>query len=532
MSLSARRAGAASTGLVVLVGGLLAASAVSGPAYASRTVSESYTVPADGVLRMTGHGYGHGHGMSQYGAQGAAQRGLTHQQILAFYYPGTTVRTTTGTIRVLISADTDHDVRVAPSAGLRIREVGSGVTYPLPATAGIAAWRLRVVGGLTTLEYDRSGWHAYRPGGDPIAGDAEFYRAGSVALQVGSATRVYRGALRLSGGATVNVLGVDDYVRGVVPREMPASWEPAAVRSQAVAARTYGAFDREAHPVRAWQTCDTTSCQVYGGVAAEDARSNAAVDATAGQVLTYGGTPAFTQFGSSSGGWLAAGSMPYLVAKADPYDAFSGNPVNTWSTTVTRAAVQRAWPALGTLRRVVVTQRDGNGQWSGRVESMVLDGTRSDVTVAGTTFRSRLGLRSQWFRFGALGTAPTPTPTPAPTPAPTQPAPAVTPTAITLRWRALGGTVSVLGRATTREYAVAGGHARVFQHGRIWSDPRGVARELHGPVLRPYVRRGGATSRLGFPLTAPIRHAQGAYARFGHGTLFVYTGGRVKTTYR
>ena len=91
------------------------------PGQASRTVSESYVVPANGVLKLTGHGFGHGHGMSQYGAQGAALKGLTHRQILAFYYPGTTLGTTTGTIRVLISADTDSDVRVLPTSGLRVR---------------------------------------------------------------------------------------------------------------------------------------------------------------------------------------------------------------------------------------------------------------------------------------------------------------------------------------------------------------------------------------------------------------------------
>ena len=87
------------------------------PGQASRTVSESYAVPANGELALTGHGFGHGHGMSQYGAQGAALKGLTHRQILAFYYPGTTLGTTTGTIRVLISADTDDDVRVLPAGG-------------------------------------------------------------------------------------------------------------------------------------------------------------------------------------------------------------------------------------------------------------------------------------------------------------------------------------------------------------------------------------------------------------------------------
>ena len=495
------------------------------PGQASRTVSESYVVPANGVLKLTGHGFGHGHGMSQYGAQGAALKGLTHRQILAFYYPGTTLGTTTGTIRVLISADSDGDVRVLPPAGLRVREVSSGATYALP-TSGITTWRLRTVSGRTSIEYDNGAWHAYKPGGKLLSGDAEFYRSGSVALRVGSATRTYRGAMRLSAGHTVNVLSMDDYVKGVVPREMPASWDPDAVRSQAVAARTYAAFDRAAHPTRSYQTCDTTSCQVYGGLGSEDSRSNAAVVATANQVLNYGGKPAFTQFGSSSGGWLAAGSQPYLVAKADPYDGWSGNGVHTWSTTITRAAIQKAWPSLGTLNRVLVTQRDGHGEWYGRVEKMVLDGSKANVTLTGSTFRSKFGLRSPWFRFG------TGAPVPAATTGPTTPAaPAATATPITLRWRAIGGRDSILGSPTTREYSVAAGRTRGFQHGRMFYHLGAGAHELYGRVLRAYLKRGGATSKLGFPRTRPLAHAKGVYARFEKGVLFVYRSGRVKVTY-
>src|SRR4051794_622493 len=115
MSRFLRRGRVAALGLAVLATMLVTAA----PGQASRSVSESYPVPANGVLQLTGHGFGHGHGMSQYGAQGAALKGLTHRQILAYYYPGTTLSTTPGSIRVLISADTDGDVRVLPSTGLR-----------------------------------------------------------------------------------------------------------------------------------------------------------------------------------------------------------------------------------------------------------------------------------------------------------------------------------------------------------------------------------------------------------------------------
>ena len=149
------------------------------PGAASRTVSQAYTVPANGVLKLTGHGYGHGHGMSQYGARGAARQGLTHRQILAFYYPGTTVATAGGTIRVLITADTDNDVRVVPASGLRVREVGGSPSYTLPTPARTTTWRLRTVGGKTVLDYYNGSWHAYRPGGKALTGDAEFHRPGT-----------------------------------------------------------------------------------------------------------------------------------------------------------------------------------------------------------------------------------------------------------------------------------------------------------------------------------------------------------------
>ncbi len=524
MARSSWRLRASAAGVAVLSTTVVTA-LLPGPAEASRTVNQSYAVPADGRLRLTGHGYGHGHGMSQYGAQGAAKQGLTYRQILAFYYPGTTLATTSGPIRVLLTGDTDNDVRVLPASGLRIRDTGNGATYALPATAGIKTWRLRTVSGRTVLDYDNGAWRTHLPAGKALSGGGEFYRPGSVVLRIAGTTRNYRGALRLASSDTVNVLSLDDYVMGVVPREMPASWEPAAVRAQAVAARTYAAWERDEHPTRHYQTCDTTSCQVYGGVAAEDSRSNAAVAATANQVLTYQGKPAFTQFGSSSGGWLSAGSRPYLVAKADGYDGHSANPMHTWTMTVTRAAIQRAWPSLGTLQRVVITRRDGNGDWYGRIEQMVLDGSKANVTISGATFRSRFGLRSHWFRFGTG--AVTPTPPPSTQPPPPVPGP-VNVTAITLRWRAIGGYSSRLGRPTGVEYSLAGGRARHFQGGRIYAKYGVGAHELFGKVLKAYVRRGAAASRLGFPRTAPGRFKRGTYAHFENGVLKVFRSGRVK----
>ena len=388
---------------------LLAALVTSSVPAGGVEVNQSFPVPAGRSVVLVGHGFGHGHGMSQYGAQGAAKQGLTYRQIIDFYYPGTTWSEVSGGVRVLISADTTSDVVVKAVPGLRLTDIGSSTTYPLPMPSGVKRWRITVgAGHKSVVQYLTGTWHRWRPGGrGALVGDGQFGASTPLTLFTPSGARTYRGALRSAspvvGGKardTVNVLSMDDYLQGVIPREMPASWLPEAVRAQAVAARTYATWSRDQYPTRYYQICDTSYCPVYGGQGAEDPRSNDAVTATANQILTYDGKPAFTQFSSSSGGWTSAGSVPYLTARADPYDDYTGNPVHAWSTDLGAARIERAYPALGTLKGIQVTRRDGNGDWKGRVWTLVLDGTKSDVTVSGDSFRARFGLRSAWFTIG------------------------------------------------------------------------------------------------------------------------------------
>ncbi len=105
---------AVATGLAALG---LSVGLATGSADASVAVDQSYPVPASRVMTLHGHGFGHGHGMSQYGAYGAAKQGLDYRQIIDFYYPGTSWSTVTGTVRVLITADTTSDVQVSPLPG-------------------------------------------------------------------------------------------------------------------------------------------------------------------------------------------------------------------------------------------------------------------------------------------------------------------------------------------------------------------------------------------------------------------------------
>jgi SpoIID/LytB domain protein len=195
---------------------------------------------------------------------------------------------------------------------------------------------------------------------------------------------------------TVNRVSLESYVQGVVPREMPALWRTAALRAQAIATRTYAAFEARSSGGQPWNLCDTSSCQVYGGKSAEAPTANAAVRATRHQVRLFHGRPAFTQFGSSDGGWTAAGGKRYLPAKKDPYEKYSGNPYHSWSVKVTSRRIAKAW-GLGTLRSIRVDKREGHGQWHGRVQKLTLVGSKATRHLTGDQFRVGLGLRSTWF---------------------------------------------------------------------------------------------------------------------------------------
>jgi SpoIID/LytB domain protein len=405
--------GGALAGLILSTTGALPASgsaaSAAQAAAASVRVDQTYPMPASGSIEMTGHGFGHGHGMSQYGAEGAARQGKSWGQILDFYYPGTSFGSSKGRISVLISANTSRFTTVEPRRGLRVKNVTTRESRTLP-DKGASRWRLAVSSnGDSRIEYLTDRWRIWKT----WPGLLEFYAGGlSLRLFIGDTAVRYRGTMRSAipepgtiRRQTVNVVNIEHYLYGVVAKEMPASWSPDAVRSQAVAARTYAVRQKRSPLTRTYQICDTTACQVYGGVPFEDRRSNAAVDATEHRILTYEGRPAFTQFSSSSGGWTAASSVPYMPAQRDPYDGWSGNRNHTWTMDLDVAKVERAWSSIGDLEAIRIVSRTGDGEWGGRVDSMVLVGSERELSIRGTEFRSKLGLRSTWFEFDQLPAA-------------------------------------------------------------------------------------------------------------------------------
>jgi SpoIID/LytB domain protein len=390
----------------------------------SQARDQRYSLRDRTSVSVLGHGYGHGRGMSQWGAYGAATAGLTYDQILAFYYPGTALSTQADPqMRVLISADTDNTTHVLPAPGLSICR---GTTRALLSTnPSVSSWRLVRIGGVLRLQWYSAG--AYHTGKLTISGTSATFTRSTSCTALGAATMTLalpsggregiRGGLRaqLDGTQlrTVAVLGMSSYLASVVPSEMPSGWATEALKAQSVAARSYATRYREnsGGPTRLWDICDTTACQVFHGTSAEAASTSAAVTATAGRVLTYGGDIALTEFSASNGGWTTAGgpSTPYLVAKADPYDgrvAAYGSMANphTWLDTVSITGLQARYPSIGLFVRFDVLGRDGHGEFGGRVTSVVVQGTSGHVTLTGSAFASATGLKSIWWtvRYSGL----------------------------------------------------------------------------------------------------------------------------------
>ncbi|MGI8677228.1 MAG: SpoIID/LytB domain-containing protein [Jatrophihabitans sp.] len=374
--------------------------------------AEALSVSPTGTFIASARGNGHGHGMSQYGARGAAIAGKNYQQILGFYYPGTTLaRLRPSTIRVRLSG-----FGSTTTVGTNPKLTVTGVPGVLPST-GVSRYRLVASGSGLALQQLRSAhgstWRLYRGG---LANRAEFRNIDAAVIrlfQSSGASTYYHGFLRAVRSGTdvytVDRTDLNNYTAGVVPRESPASWPIQSLYAQAVAARSYARYEME-HTSRGseYDICDTTSCQVYGGALHYDSHGNfgwqdlaLASRNTANLVLRYRDSTIFAQFSASNGGWTSYGGQPYLPAKPDPYDSTrSGDPYLLYSKTISVAALGQEF-GISHLKLVVITRRDGNGAWAGRALAGYLQGLDARnkskrVDVTGSDLQYALGLGTTW----------------------------------------------------------------------------------------------------------------------------------------
>lgn len=390
-----------------------ATAAPSATAAPTATPAPAPTSPP-GTMTFHGRGTDHGVGLSQWGAYGRAQAGQSHEEILAHYYRNTSLGSLSGappSMRVLV-AD-----RIAPTSDRPAKVYGWYGPWSIEGRAGPFP-----SGAYVTMVPSGSSWRAIvrDPSGTVIA---DFSDAADIMLRPGSdATRLqvwfkpsyydtYRGSVHLRGRSgvvsAINHVLLEDYLLGVVPAESPSSWPGAALRSQAVAARSYAYVHRRSQANYYYDVHDDARSQVYLGVLYEKASTTAAVHDTAALVVKYGTAVANTLFHSAAGGWTEnnenvfvsstgarlASPVAYLRGVSDrrpdgtSYDSSSSKA--TWKTaTYTLAQLSTIFAndsltSVGTIQSLDLSNRGV----SGRLISVTLRGTLATKTVSGSYFK-------------------------------------------------------------------------------------------------------------------------------------------------
>ena len=359
---------------------------------------------SESAFLINGHGWGHGIGMSQWGAYGYAKHGWAYKAILKHYYTGIGFATATGgDVRVLLQSGMGSAKLSCPNA-----YTAQGTGKPVEIPAGTVATTkyvdgvYRVVAGTLTRDFTA-----------PVT-----FTPSRGALRVLTATDLgdtgpYRGVIRVgrSGGSLLMIdkVPLESYLRGVVPHEVSPAWPLEALKAQACAARAYAL--RSLNPDDPFDVyCDVRD-QAYAGVDIEDARTDAAVSATARVVPTYGGSAIAAYYFSCSGGhteniedgWPGAAPIPYLKGVDDPYDYYGS--LHDWGP-LRRTAAQLGGPlgAKGSLRAVYTVKRGS----SPRIVKAALIGSGGVKFMDGNELRMKLGLNSTWAAFTSMSISPAP----------------------------------------------------------------------------------------------------------------------------
>ncbi|GEM_PF-1231616 len=376
---------------------LVATSTVAVPAPA-------IAAPGDQIFTFVGGGWGHGVGMSQYGALGRADAGHTAEQILTYYYDGTTVEDRRG-----IDLINDLRIRLSPNAGKTRPTTATAVaddplTIDDPATANVVE---NVDDGLLSLDIDGTvyadigasvtvtlgakissgateaedvyGWSVVADGVDVCLTAICQGQRVTLLRRAGDTIRISdstygahdthrAGDLRLepdrfgSTGLLVVLINtpMQDYLKGLA--EVPSTWHDEAVKAQVIAARSYASArgaGRRASGCCSFDVYNSTSDQVYAGTSKESDNQNLMVDATDGLAVVYANEIVRTFYSSSNGGYTAASEdrwitpEPFHIAKPDPYDPApdaTGKPQNTfwrWERQYTASQLATWFAAAG-----------------------------------------------------------------------------------------------------------------------------------------------------------------------------------------
>lgn len=334
-----------------------------------------------------GRGFGHGVGMSAYGAYGFAKQGKGYRFILGHYYRGTSIGTVdkVRVVRVLLDIS-PGDVEFSGATSACGQRLDPGRSYEAHRSGNSV--KLRSSGGKRLANCGRK-LRAAGPGKVTIAGYGT-YRGALETVP----TESEAGSLNV-----VNALALEQYVKGVMPNEVPPSWPTEELKAHAVAVRSIALSGDVGG--NGFDLYSDTRSQVYKGLESEYASTNDAVAATRGQVVMYGGEVAQTLYSACSGGHTESavnvfGSpVPYLVGVPDPYD--SACPLHKWTLEFSGPEISSRLGGYlnGRLKQVVITKTGV----SPRIVTAKLIGTGGVSTVTGSQLSVALGGHDTWMTF-------------------------------------------------------------------------------------------------------------------------------------
>lgn len=223
---------------------------------------------------------------------------------------------------------------------------------------------------------------------------------------------------RIDGGniTVSNYLSMDDYVKGILPYEMNASWPLEALKAQAICARTYtlaGTGNR--HQNQHFDICNTVCCQVYRGLNRASENSDRAVEETSGIYAWYNGNLAQTYYYASNGGasedvrnvWGSNSNLPYLCGVLDPYESAIESTISGyhWTVNFTPAQLTERLQSRGYSCSTIVDLKVTQYTELGNVFSIVfVDTSGSSFPFTRERARSILGLKSLRFQIGGSDT--------------------------------------------------------------------------------------------------------------------------------
>jgi stage II sporulation protein D len=208
----------------------------------------------------------------------------------------------------------------------------------------------------------------------------------------------------------INEIGMEEYVKGVVPSEMSAGWHPEALKVQAVATRTYALYQRVANAGREFDVVATTQDQVYRGRQGVDERVQQAVEATRGIVITYQDAPILAAFSSTAAGptedamnvWSK--DLPYLKGVECPFD--ENSPYYQWRVEVPVLSLEQSLRKQGIPVGTIATVTPFLYSRAGRVDKIRILHSDGEVILRGQDFRKAVGysiIPSTQFDIEALG---------------------------------------------------------------------------------------------------------------------------------